>query len=44
MVEVVGIESLGMELMGFDNLVAGFESLVEWWKELGSLESLEKHW
>ena len=44
MVEVVGIESLGMELMGFDSLVARFESLVEWWQELGSLESLVEHW
>ena len=44
MVEVVGIESLGMELMGFDSLVAGFESLVEWWQELGSLEILAEHW
>ena len=44
MVEVVGIEILGMELMGFGSLVVGFESLVEWWQELGSLESWEKHW
>ena len=29
MVEVVGIESLEMELMEFDSLVARFESLVE---------------
>lgn len=41
---MVGIESLGIELMEFDSLVDGFESLVEWWQELGSLESLEKHW
>ena len=44
MVEVVGIESLGMELMGFDSLVAGFGSLVEWWQGLGSLGSLVENW
>jgi len=43
-VEVVGIESLGMELMGFDSFVAGFGSLVEWWRELGSLGSLVEDW
>ena len=30
-VEVVGFESLGMKLLGSDSLVAGCESLVEWW-------------
>ena len=44
MVEVVGIKSLGMELMGFDSFVARFKSLVEWWQELGSLENLAEHW
>ena len=29
-VEVVESESWGMELRGFDRLMGGFESLVEW--------------
>ena len=29
-VEVVGSESLGMELREFDRLMGGFGSLVEW--------------
>ena len=41
---MVRIEILGMELMGFDSLVAGFESVVEWWQEFGSLESLVEDW
>ena len=41
---MVGIESLEMELMGFDSLVARFESLVEGWQDLGSLDSLAEHW
>ena len=41
---MVGIESLGMELMGVDSLVVGFGTLVKWWRELGSLGSLEKNW
>ena len=44
MVEVVEFESLAMELLGFDSLVAEIESLVEGWQELGSLASLEEHW
>ena len=41
---MVGIESLEMELMGFDSLVARSESLVDGWQEIGSLESLVEHW
>ena len=44
MVEVEGIESLGMELMGFDSFVARRGSLVEWLWELGSFGSLVENW
>ena len=43
-VEVVESESLGMELREFDRLMVGFGSLVEWWGELGTVESSTEHW
>ena len=41
---MVGFGRLGTELMGFDSLVVGFENLVKWWQELGSLEILAEYW
>ena len=43
-VEVVESESLGTERREFDRLMVGFGSLVEWWWELGTVESSIEHW